>query len=121
MKLPIKRALTYYLDSWWLPPLMTLVWVAILNFTFIITYAPPRNPLEANISAFLDSLWYVTCALIFVSSLSLLGSWGWLLFRKRWLRALLSFVLTLLGFVLYSHISEMIVIVVCYISNYRIS
>jgi len=96
MKLPIKRALTYYLDSWWLPPLIPAVFVFNILLFCVLIMLSLASPVILRLIFF----WSAIFGVLFLLPLSVLGllfSWGWLLFRKRRLMALLSFVLTLVS------------------------
>ena len=96
----LKKIVTFYLGSWWLPPLSLLLWsvVTVVSFAFAVVFligsgkAPTNEP--NNMGAY-----FMACAGIGVASLLLsvgsffcwITSFIGLLIHKRWIRAALSF------------------------------
>ena len=86
----VRRAFVFYFGSWWLPPLICFIWICVLRYTFVKTYAPWDEPHVT----FLNDMWYVTIAMTVLSSISLFGNLIWLICNKYHLKTFLSLILT---------------------------
>ena len=88
----LKRAGAFYLGSWWLPPLLPLLWT-ILGMVLMIDKGKSEEPIEVRelANAVGAVLWWTVLLWLGWSA-----SWIWLLSHKRWMRALLSFLLIVL-------------------------
>lgn len=92
-----KRVGAYYLNSWWLPPLVVLICTVLSILIMIICRLFIKDPYRVNTSD-------IVAARVFLSvPLSLLGfcvSCVWLMVHKRWLKTLGSVFFVLIVFFL---------------------
>jgi hypothetical protein len=85
----VKRACLYYLNSWWLPPVVVVIWTNLwpilpTNKTVLPSDSDGPTILLVGPAPYIAWLgWFIF--------LGLLGSLVWLLFHKHWRKALWSF------------------------------
>ena len=96
----LKKIVTFYLGSWWLPQVVAWGWI-IFSYFLIISWAVKYNIGDGALPRLA-----LACSIFILLYLGWLASWIWLLFCKRWKRALWSFLfavipLLLLFFVAY--------------------
>ena len=82
----LKNICTFYLGSWWLPSLLGLVWT-ITGMIYVFSKMENPAPIEELAHAVGNVLWGTLIFLV-----GWLASWIWLLFHKKWMKALFSFI-----------------------------
>jgi len=78
MKSALKRFASFYLNSWWLPPVLWAVYLMTLAWLFLSRMIRPSAEGESSI---LETV----CGVVYWCLLAgVLASWIWLLIKKRW-------------------------------------
>ena len=96
MKNELKRACTFYLGSWWLPPAVLAFFFTAYWFSFSIfiwNTIPVGTTQETDLGTLTNKMAFhmmIFTPLILLAGLGVLVSWIWILFHKRWLHFLLS-------------------------------
>ena len=88
MKNALKRACTFYLGSWWLPPVifMLCAMISILGMVSVFnSFSDFEQPVAAeSLVNAINSWMVISIPLILVSGLGLFVSWIWVVFHKQW-------------------------------------